>query len=258
MTPDKRERAIKYLTEEIRSLRMAPQINGCPMTPEWADQLEVMKTCLEAVRSAHFADAGKMQPLNFEQLWKMDGQPVRIVCDEAAKETTPGFEPLEMIVLVEYIKTAGCVILRNNIGGVSEYYSDEELQQDGLTAYAYPPANIDREAWVSVEEKLPDAEEEVRLLCVTSWGCHYQCQGFYVPPGTYRDDSGYSWDWECCEEYDEERDDYLVNPGWYESIHNWDEYSACGIADKVTNWMPLPEEPEDMEKRARGIKKDGT
>lgn len=111
---------------------------------------------------------------------------------------------------------------------------------------------------MSVEEKLPDAEEEVRLLCVTSWGRHYQCQGFYVPPGTYRDDSGYSWDWECCEEYDEERDDYLVNPGWYESIHNWDEYSACGIADKVTNWMPLPEEPEDMEKRARGIKKDGT
>lgn len=149
MTPDKRERAIKYLTEEIRSLRMAPQINGCPMTPEWADQLEVMKTCLEAVRSAHFADAGKMQPLNFEQLWKMDGQPVRIVCDEAAKETTPGFEPLEMIVLVEYIKTAGCVILRNNIGGVSEYYSDEELQQDGLTAYAYPPAHIDREVWTA-------------------------------------------------------------------------------------------------------------
>lgn len=170
MTPDKRERAIKYLTEEIRSLRMAPQINGCPMTPEWADQLEVMKTCLEAVRSAHFADAGKMQPLNFEQLWKMDGQPVRIVCDEAAKETTPGFEPLEMIVLVEYIKTAGCVILRNNIGGVSEYYSDEELQQDGLTAYAYPPAHIDREAlcgeWQGEADGYADGE-----LVYDVWRC---------------------------------------------------------------------------------------
>lgn len=151
MTSEKREKAIKYLTEEIRSLRMAPEINGCPMTPEWAEQLEIMETCLEAVRSTHFADAGKMQPLNFEQLWKMDGQPVRIVCDEAAKETTPGFEPLEMIVLVEYIKTAGCVILRNNIGGVSEYYSDEELQQDGLTAYAYHPAHIDREAWTECD-----------------------------------------------------------------------------------------------------------
>lgn len=148
MTSEKREKAIKYLTEEIRSLRMAPQINGCG--PEnWEEQLEIMETCLEAVRSAHFAEAGKMQPLNFEQLRKIDGKPVRIVYDEAAKETTPWFEPLEMIVLVEYIKTAGCVILRNNIGGVSEYYSDEELQQDGLTAYAYPPDHIDREAWTA-------------------------------------------------------------------------------------------------------------
>lgn len=46
MTSDKREKAIKYLTEEIRSLRMAPQINGCG--PEnWEEQLEIMETCLE-------------------------------------------------------------------------------------------------------------------------------------------------------------------------------------------------------------------
>lgn len=49
MTPEKREAAIKWLTDEIRSLRMAPAINGCG--PEnWAEQLEVMETCLEAVR----------------------------------------------------------------------------------------------------------------------------------------------------------------------------------------------------------------
>lgn len=169
MTSDKREKAIKYLTEEIRSLRMAPQINGCG--PEnWEEQLEIMETCLEAVRSAHFAEAGKMQPLNFEQLRKIDGKPVRIVYDEAAKETTPWFEPLEMIVLVEYIKTAGCVILRNNIGGVSEYYSDEELQQDGLTAYAYPPAHIDREAlcgeWQGEADGYADGE-----LVYDVWRC---------------------------------------------------------------------------------------
>lgn len=98
--------------------------------------------------------------------------------------------------------------------------------------------------WIDVQDRLPDAEQEVRLFCVTSTGFEYQCQGFYVPPGTYRDDSGYSWDWECCEEYDEEKDDYLVNPGWYESIHNWDDYSAVSIADKVTHWMPIPEAPE--------------
>ena len=235
MTSEKREKAIKYLTEEIRSLRMAPQINGCG--PEnWEEQLEIMETCLEAVRSAHFAEAGKMQPLTVEQLREVVGKPYwHVGLHEDSPK--PHWEILDPFV--------------------SKHPEDYGYGKRWL-AYAYPPAHIDREAWVSVEEKLPDAEEEVRLLCVTSWGRHYQCQGFYVPPGTYRDDSGYSWGWECCKEYNEERDDYLVNPGWYESIHNWDEYSACGIADKVTNWMPLPEEPEDMEKRARGIEKDGT
>ena len=29
--------------------------------------------------------------------------------------------------------------------------------------------------WVSVEERLPDAEKEVRLFCVTTNGYKYQC-----------------------------------------------------------------------------------
>ena len=42
MTPEKKAAAIKWLTDEIRSLRMAPSINGCG--PEnWAEQLEVME-----------------------------------------------------------------------------------------------------------------------------------------------------------------------------------------------------------------------
>ena len=94
--------------------------------------------------------------------------------------------------------------------------------------------------WVSVEERLPKAEKEVLLFCITPNGYKYQCQGFYVPPGILRDDSDYSWDWECCDEYDEDSDDYFVNPGWYESCYNRDEYSAFRVADKVTHWMPLP------------------
>lgn len=50
MTNEKRETAIKWLQNEIRSLRLAPTINGCG--PEnWADLLEIMETCLEAVRA---------------------------------------------------------------------------------------------------------------------------------------------------------------------------------------------------------------
>lgn len=98
--------------------------------------------------------------------------------------------------------------------------------------------------WVSVEDRLPKAEKEVRLYCITPNGYKYQCQGFYVPPGMLRDDSDYSWGWECCDEYDEDSDDYFVSPGWYESCHNWDEYSAFRVADKVTHWMPLPAPPD--------------
>lgn len=108
----------------------------------------------------------------------------------------------------------------------------------------YAPTLTPPNEWVSVEEGLPDAEKEVRLFCVTTNGYKYQCQGFYVPPGMRRDDSDYSWDWECCDQYDEDSDDYFVNPGWYESSHSWDEYSAFGIADKVTHWMPLPAPPD--------------
>lgn len=149
--------------------------------------------------------------------------------------------------------THGCAILRNAVehmeAALSNYDSlsalvhhlETELKSEILSA-AELRARMANE-WVSVEERLPDAEKEVRLFCVTPNGYKYQCQGFYVPPGMRRDDSDYSWDWECCDQYDEDSDDYFVNPGWYESSHNWDEYSAFGIADKVTYWMPLPEPP---------------
>lgn len=100
--------------------------------------------------------------------------------------------------------------------------------------------------WISVEERLPEAEEEVRVLCRTFLRKYrYQCQAFYVPKGTLREESDYTWDYECCNEYSEEDDDYFVNPGWYERIHNWDDYSAVCIEDEVTHWMPLPEPPKE-------------
>ena len=81
------------------------------------------------------------QPLTLEQLRGMDGKCVKIVVD--------GQEPLEMLALVEAPEDEDCVLLRNNLGGVSEFYSDEDLREDGVKAYAYPPAHIDREAWTS-------------------------------------------------------------------------------------------------------------
>lgn len=98
--------------------------------------------------------------------------------------------------------------------------------------------------WISVNDHLPKAEEEVRLFCKTKYGnSTYQCQGFYIPEKMNSEDSGFLWNYETLE-YDEENDVYYVQSGWYEQIHNWDNWCAATINDEVLYWMPLPENPE--------------
>lgn len=100
--------------------------------------------------------------------------------------------------------------------------------------------------WISVTSRLPKPEEEVRLFCKTQWGT-YQCQGFYIPEKMDEEESDFCWYLEILE-YDEENDVSYVQSGWYERIHNWDEYSAVAINDEVLYWMPLPENPEGWNK----------
>lgn len=124
----------------------------------------------------------EQKPLTLEELRKMDGRPVKVVYDEAAKETTPGLKPLEMICLVEYVKSAGCVVLRNNVGGKSEYYNDEELKQDGLTVYQCEPLSPDRSAWEPCElcSRLNETDPCYKDLCFTKNApqCEYRCDKF--------------------------------------------------------------------------------
>lgn len=137
MASDKREKAIKYLTEEIRSLRMAPQINGCG--PEnWAEQLEVMETCLQAVRSVHFADAGKMQPLTLEQLREMVDKPAYLYIYDTALRS--GWDIIKAV-------TKDKIIFR----GWNTVYVPISSLGKRFDLYAYPPAHIDREAWETCE-----------------------------------------------------------------------------------------------------------
>ena len=138
MTSDKREKAIKYLTEEIRSLRMAPQINGCG--PEnWAEQLEIMETCLEAVRSAHFADAGKMQPLTLEQLREMANKPYWHI-GLREESAAPHWSILDPLLA----------------------YNPEDYDYGtNWLVYAYPPSHVDLQAWINVEDRLPGDEKPV-------------------------------------------------------------------------------------------------
>lgn len=42
------EKAVAFFEEEIRSLELAPEINGCAMTQEWQDRLDIMRYAMYA------------------------------------------------------------------------------------------------------------------------------------------------------------------------------------------------------------------
>lgn len=46
------EEAKKWLREELERLRRAPDLNGCPMTQDWAEQIRVFTVALEAIEAA--------------------------------------------------------------------------------------------------------------------------------------------------------------------------------------------------------------
>lgn len=45
------EEAKKWLREELERLHRAPDLNGCPMTQEWAEQIRVFTVALEAIEA---------------------------------------------------------------------------------------------------------------------------------------------------------------------------------------------------------------
>ncbi len=109
-------------------------------------------------------------PLTMEQLRQMDKKPVSLVFD---------FELEPMTALVECVEDADCVILTNNLGGRSKFYSYEELRESGIKAYAYPPAHIDLEAWMA---EWVDNDESEEMMCKCS-KCGYPVSYFWGKTG---------------------------------------------------------------------------
>ncbi|MBR6710348.1 MAG: DUF551 domain-containing protein [Selenomonadaceae bacterium] len=107
--------------------------------------------------------------------------------------------------------------------------------------------------WVSIKDGPPESGKHVFVTCeirsLHGYKMQYVCEAFYaaehsISEGKYPDDTD-------CYDYSEEDDEYYLKEGWYEVIHNWDEYSSIVIGDFVTHWMPLPEPPE-VNKNANG------
>lgn len=140
--PEKREAAIRWLQDEIRAIKRAPDINGCPMTKEWAEQLEIMGTCLEAVKAV--GNATEMQPdcnepLTLDKVWKMKGRPVVVKYVYGGPDTIG-------IVDVRFVHHLGEDKIR--IVFASGYITVNEKDYGHYyNLYDYNPAHIDRDAW---------------------------------------------------------------------------------------------------------------
>lgn len=133
MINEKRETAIKWLKNEIRSLRLAPTINGCG--PEnWADLLEIMQTCLEAV-SGYFVVVNKTSPLKLDQLREMNGNPVWVEFEDGSGGLW-GIVHISVFEQIVFPDGLHCTIGQPYYGKIYK-------------AYAYPTAHIDREAWTA-------------------------------------------------------------------------------------------------------------
>ena len=76
-------------------------------------------------------------PLTMDELRGMEGEPVWVICDEAATKDTPGFEPLAFWTLVEVCEES--IFLTNNLGGRTEYAADVEFEDDGIIIYRRKP-----------------------------------------------------------------------------------------------------------------------
>lgn len=92
--------------------------------------------------------------------------------------------------------------------------------------------------WFPASE-LPEPGKKVLAYYKNDLGKNRIVVGFWVPEKFHEADP----EFDEIGIYDEDADAYYWPSGWYESIDNWDDYSAVTVNHEVLAWMPLPEAP---------------
>ena len=133
------------------------------------------------------------------------------------------------------------------IAALREFAEECKGSTEATTAAAVAISVISRlpSPWVSVEDRLPEAETDVLIACDRN-GYRFTCPAIYEDGKMLRQDSIWNWnDIESCASYDEELDDYYIPEGWWENRQfNTDDVYNNPVDCAVTHWMPRPDAPE--------------
>lgn len=102
--------------------------------------------------------------------------------------------------------------------------------------------------WIPCSERLPEPETEVLVVCRRG-GVSFVCPAMYEDGKMLRGES--IWNWNEIDGYglyNEDADDWFIPEGWWEYRQFNDDDVYNNLIDcAVTNWMPMPEPPEEKQ-----------
>ena len=94
--------------------------------------------------------------------------------------------------------------------------------------------------WIAIKDR-PAHGREVLLTYKNSNGNRRIVVGYFYEAD--KEEAGYDDDG-SSQTYNEEKDAYYYNEGWYELQDNWGDYAAIWICEgDITHWQPLPMSP---------------